>query len=310
MLNDESPCRARQRLWLVTTALWFPMTTSTFKIPGADNQPIIGNTHLPTGDPAGVGIIAHGFKGYKDYGMFPCVAATLAEAGFIAHRFNFSHSGMTNQTDTFEKPELFENDTWNKQVDDLTAIVKAINTEKLAGSGLPLFMFGHSRGGASTLLFAARTAGDKLIPNAHGIITVAAPADLNRLPDKQLEKLQTQGFLESPSSRTRQRLRIGRHWLDEQLADPTGHDLLAQVQNITSPILIVHGSDDETVPVTDAQRIADAAANAEVNMKIIDEGNHVMNIPNPFADDATVSPQLQQLLDKTIQFIQSHVHQR
>ena len=75
---------------------------------GYDGGSIIGSAHLPEGRPRGVAVVAHGFKGYKDYGMFPRIAAALADRGLIAHRFNFSHSGMTNAIATFERPDLFE----------------------------------------------------------------------------------------------------------------------------------------------------------------------------------------------------------
>ena len=105
--------------------------SNEWTLPGADGEAILGNAHRPDGEPVGVVIIAHGFKGYKDYGMFPRIAETMCDAGFIAHRFNFSHSGMTNTIETFERPDLFERDTWNKQVFDCRAVVAAINDGKL-----------------------------------------------------------------------------------------------------------------------------------------------------------------------------------
>jgi hypothetical protein len=84
-----------------------------WSIEGSEGEPIIGNAHLPEAPPGGVVLVAHGFKGYKDYGMFPRIAESLANRGFIAHRFNFSHSGMTGAIETFERPDLFERDTWN-----------------------------------------------------------------------------------------------------------------------------------------------------------------------------------------------------
>ena len=85
-------------------------TSKTWTIPGADGQAILGDAHLPGGEPVGVVLVAHGFKGYKDYGMFPRIAETRCDAGFIAPRFNFSHSGIHNATDTFERPDRFECD--------------------------------------------------------------------------------------------------------------------------------------------------------------------------------------------------------
>ena len=94
-------------------------TVESWTIDGSDGEPIRGDVHAASiAPPRGVFLIAHGFKGYKDYGMFPVLAREFAAAGFIAHRFNFSHSGMTNNIATFERPDLFEKDTWNRQVYD------------------------------------------------------------------------------------------------------------------------------------------------------------------------------------------------
>ena len=83
-------------------------------LPGADSELIHGDCHVPVGDPRGVIVLVHGFKGYKDYGMFPVIAHHLCNAGFIVHRPNLSHSGMREGTESFERPDLFESDTWNK----------------------------------------------------------------------------------------------------------------------------------------------------------------------------------------------------
>ena len=103
-------------------------TIPDWTLTGSDDQPIIGTTHRPEGAPRGTLIACHGFKGYKDYGFFPRLCRRAAEAGLIAHRFNFSHSGMTNRTETFEKPELFEKDTYSKQVADLQTVHAAVRT--------------------------------------------------------------------------------------------------------------------------------------------------------------------------------------
>ena len=72
----------------------------------------------------------HGFLGYKDYGMFPHLAATLAAEGYITHRFNLSHNGMDNRVgfydpSLFQRPDLFKADTWNRQRHDINAVADA-----------------------------------------------------------------------------------------------------------------------------------------------------------------------------------------
>jgi len=276
---------------------------TSWTIEGADGEPIPGDTHRPAGDAAGVIVIAHGFKGYKDYGMFPRVAARLAEAGFLAHRFNFSHSGMTNNIETFERPDLFERDTWNRQVDDLKAVVNAIHDGRIEGSGHPFILFGHSRGGATVLLAAGRAANDASFPAPAGIATAAAPDTLNRLSDDEERQLMERGYLESPSSRTGQILRIGREWLEEMRADPKGHDLANLVPRITAPILIIHGENDPTVPVECAERLAVMASSAVKIVRIGGEhADHVFNTPNPLPDDQPEGPELARLISELTDF--------
>ncbi|MCZ6834979.1 MAG: alpha/beta fold hydrolase [Planctomycetota bacterium] len=291
------------------------MDTSTqWEIPGADGETIFGDCHLPVsesggdfggerGEPKGVILIAHGFKGYKDYGMFPRIAQTCAEAGFIAHRFNFSHSGMTNNLDTFEQPELFEQDTWNKQVSDFRAVIEAVDRGELAGSGKPFVMFGHSRGGVSALLTAGRFADDGSMPQPSGVVTAASPSSSLNLTREMQDTLLEQGYLVSPSSRTSQDLRVGKAFLLEMLDDPKTHDLQTQVKKITCPVLVIHGDDDPTVPSENAGDLKEAAEQGE--LLIVEGGNHVFNTPNPLPPDMASSKHLETVLGALIRFSES-----
>lgn len=294
---------------------------SDWTIAGAGGEPIIGNTHRPAGPSRGTIILAHGFKGYKDYGMFPRLAAAFAEAGFTAHRFNFSHSGMTDNVAKFERPDLFERDTWNKQVFDLRAVIEAAVRRIIGGdelgsrdrptpkfaaseggeSRLSYLIFGHSRGGASALLTAGRFVDDDRFPQPCGVIAAAAPSRCNPLSDEESQLVLAQGWIESPSSRTGQRLRVGKAFLQEQLDEPERHDLRRQAARIRCPLLIVHGDADTTVPVAAANDIADAAE-SPVQVKIIAGGDHVFNTPNPMPETGQPSPPLQQLIDAVLTF--------
>ena len=264
-------------------------------IEGAEGEPIFGNTHEPRGTPAGIVLIGHGFKGYKDYGMFPRIAEAMARRGLIAHRFNFSHSGMTNLTATFERADLFEKDSWNKQVYDLRAVIEALATREVNGRLLPFVLFGHSRGGVSVLLTAGRFAGDETVPQPAGVASASAPAACNSLTEEQAQSLMEQGFLPSPSSRTGQDLRVGRIFLAEQLEQPDDHDLLRIAGRITCPVLLLHGETDPTVPAACAKHIADAVPGSP-QVTIIPGADHVYNTPNPMPPDAEPSPQLHAML--------------
>ena len=271
-----------------------------WEIPGAEGETIFGDCHTPDYDPMGVILIAHGFKGYKDYGMFPRIAQTMSGAGFIAHRFNFSHSGMTNTIETFERADLFEKDTWSKQVFDYRAVIEAMASGTIDGQGLPFLMFGHSKGGVSVLLTAGRFASDDSMVKPDGIITAATPSACNNFTPEMEAELHKKGFLVSPSARTGQDLHLGRAYLTEQEDDPAGHDLLALVKDIVCPMLVIHGDDDPTVPQSCAVQIVEHAQQARDC--IIEGANHVFNVANPLEDRQPSSLALQTMLDRMVEF--------
>lgn len=278
-----------------------PGNETAWTVAGADGQPILGDAHVPGGAPRGVVLIAHGFKGYKDYGMFPRIARTLAGRGFIAHRFNFSHSGMTNNIETFERPDLFERDTWNRQVTDLRAVMDAVASGTIAGRDVPLVLFGHSRGGVTALLTAGRMADDHSARQPAGVVTAAAPATCNTMSEDEQRELLDKGFIVTQSSRTGQDLRIDKQYLQEQLDDPEAHDLLELVKKIRRPMLFVHGDDDPTVPAEHADQLGRAAGDRG-DVLHVPGADHVFNTPNPLPEDQDSSPQLQQLMDALSDF--------
>ncbi len=274
-------------------------TITDWSIPGYDNQPILGNTHLPDsgagGGPdnaIGVMLIAHGFKGYKDYGFFPHLAQAAAMAGLIAHRFNFSHSGMTNHIDTFKNPELFEQDTWRKQSADLKTVIEAVRSSTIAGKGKPLTLFGHSRGGVTTLLAAGESGvGDQLV----GVVTAAAPSACSRLDPDTIDMLKRAGKIASPSSRTGQTLYVGRIWQDQIDEDPTWHDPCRAIAEIKCPVMLIHGTDDTTVPLSEAEELHQARPDA--HYLAIPGAGHTFNAPNPLPLDHSPPPETQQMID-------------
>lgn len=267
------------------------MRTSNWDIPGSQGLPIRGTTHQPVGDPRGVIIIVHGYLGYKDYGMFPWIAAQLCDAGHIVHRVNLSHSGMDHGHGDFDI-DAFRRDTWSRGVEDIMILLKAIDRGVLAGQNSGAVLLGHSRGGSTCLLTAGRHADEEAFGRVVGLISLSAPASLERMTNASKTKMLADGSLPLKSSRTGQTLQIGAAWLQEQCDEPEAHDLLAQVAKIRPPVGLLHGADDPTVAAHDAVTIAQANP-ARVHVHIVDGANHVFNTPNPFASDAKPSAALE-----------------
>jgi pimeloyl-ACP methyl ester carboxylesterase len=267
-----------------------------WSLQGSDDEPIRGSVDHPAQSPKAVVLFAHGFKGYKDYGFIPVLGRAMARAGAVVHRFNFSHSGMGEGIETFERPDLFERDTWNRQVFDLQCVAQAAAAGDLPDTpvGLPIVLVGHSRGGVSCLLAAARAFRDGREPLPDGVFTMSAPSATCSLAEGDRRVLLADGRLRSPSARTGQDLYVGRPWLKEQIDEPEDHDVLELCGYITCPVMAVHGAADPTVPSRSADEIARACPDASA--AVVADGDHVFSTPNPADPDAEPSPPLAALI--------------
>ena len=233
---------------------------------------LICDITIPEGAVRGTVLIAHGFKGYKDYGMFPRLARTAALEGWAAIRFNFAHSGMTRNDSTFERPDLFILDTWNRQVADLTQLVAAVRGGTCPGCPPdgPVVLFGHSRGGLAAILAAGRGL------EVDAVISAAAPREALRFSGEDLGRLRDEGVCSVESSRTGQMLSVGRAFLDEVESDPAGHDPCELASRMTMPRSSSMGRRMRRFRV---RRVALAGA-AGGEPILIEGGNHVFNVLN------------------------------
>ncbi|MCG3181212.1 MAG: hypothetical protein BIFFINMI_03587 [Phycisphaerae bacterium] len=278
---------------------------TAFEIPGAAGQVIRGNVHLPTSNEhAGrlpLLLMLHGFKGYKDYGFFPYLAQQLADAGLAVARFNFSHSGMDDRVETFGRPDLFEKDSWLKQLDDVQAVLAAAEAGALPHASridaARVAVLGHSRGGVVAML----TGGADTRIGA--VVSVAAPASADNLSDEQKQAIREQGHVVSPSSRTGQQLRIGPAWLEAIETGGRRVNLPAALAAMRCPLLLIHGSADASVPCQCLCELAESYSGI-ADQFLLDGVNHVLNCANPFAGP---SPALRQVVLVTSAFLAEHL---
>ncbi len=279
-----------------------PPSKSEWELSGADGRPVLGVTDRCAEDARASVVLLHGHKGFYNYGCYPVLADRLRRAlPVCVHRYNASHSGMTRDESTFERPDLFSRDTWNKQVYDLRAVVRAARAGSLPGApeGAPVIAIGHSRGGTACLLSAGRAGDAREKPDA--LVSMSAPSwCASDVEGKQREIAET-GRLAWPSARTGQDLFGARGWLDEQLADPAAHDLLGLCRAIACPALVVHGADDPTIPVRCANEISAAIPYAE--LAVIKGGDHVFNTAHPADMQAEPSVALAQMINSMVGFV-------
>ena len=175
------------------------------------------------------------------------LAESLAERGLTALRFDFAGRGESDG-DVFDL-------SYTHEVEDLRAAIAF-----LVGRGIErLAIFGSSMGGSVALLAAAQE------QRVEAVATVAAVAYPDRLTERYPEDTadwQDLGYIE-----------VGGHRISSGfIQDAEEHNVLRAVGAIEIPLLIMHGLDDEVVPVADADDIAAAAHH--VSMSLIEGADH------------------------------------
>ncbi len=256
------------------------MEATSFEVLGSAGRVVRAVRH---GDPAAPAVlIAHGFKGFKDWGMFPWLAERLAGAGLQAIPFDFSHNGV--EARDFDRLDLFLLDTPSRHQEDLDALAAAVPG--------PLGLLGHSRGGGDVILFAAREA------RVRCVATLASIADTNpSVPDLEAT-LREKGYYPFPNSRTKQSMPVGREAFD----DGARHDLPAAAAALTCPLLLIHGEADESVPIAAQQRLA--ASQRDADVLTIPGAGHTFGAVHPFARP---TPALTQAADAACSFFVRHL---
>jgi dienelactone hydrolase len=239
-------------------------------------------------------LILHGFKGFKDWGMFPPLAERLARAGFTAVSFNLSGSGVDDQG-RFSRPERFGHNSFSAERADVDAVMAALERGEL---GIPkptsVGIIGHSRGGGIAILVAEQSR------RIAALATWAAIAHVRRWSADQRRLWREQGKLEIVNARTGEVLPMYLETLDDLEANGSGSlDIEAAAARLTTPWLLVHGEADEAVPITEARQLLGAARRARVESLLLPETGHTFGAVHPFAG---TTPSLERAIEATVAF--------
>lgn len=224
-------------------------------------------------------IIIHGFKGFKDWGMFPVVADRLARAGLTAVSFNLSGSGV-DDAGNFTRPDPFARNTYSGELDDITRVVGAVRNGPPLGLARPsaIGLLGHSRGGGMAIVAAAAD------PAIRALVTWAAIGSIDRWSDAAKAAWRRRGHLNVENTRTGQVLPIGPGILDDIAENAAGSlDILAAAGRVKTPWLILHGETDESVPVEEARALAGASERSGTRLVLVPAG-HTFGATHPLTD--------------------------
>jgi len=206
-------------------------------------------------------LLGHGVTGNKDRPFIVTLAEALAAAGVNALRFSFAGNGASGGQ--------FTDATISKEVADLGSVLDAY-------AGWNICYIGHSMGGAVGVLRASQDPRIRLLVSLSGMVRTAAFA-------------QREFGTVKPGA--------GCMWDDEAcpLSQAYMDDLtqigtvLDAAPKIKVPWLLVHGKEDDVVPIQDSKDIL-IRAGRDVKFVVLQGSNHV------FAGDFT-KPMVETVVD-------------
>ena len=264
-------------------------------IQGSSTKDILIDTTLSEHNASNkVIIFSHGFKGFKDWGPFNKIAEHFASNGFVFVKFNFSYNGTSidNPCD-FVDLDAFGNNNFCKELDDLGVVISWVKNEF---SNPKITLFGHSRGGAISML---KSVEDDGILN---VVSWASPSNfLAKLPVyEKAEKWKATNVAYVYNGRTKQNMPLYYQFYENCVANAQRLDIKKAVSNMKVPHLHVHGDADPTVLIDEAHNIKNW--NPKTQLHIIKGANHVFDGAHPY--NLTAFPKdLKEAIDTTINFL-------
>jgi alpha-beta hydrolase superfamily lysophospholipase len=262
-----------------------------------DNPPLIirGEARIPE-NAQGTVVVCHGFKGFAHFSFFPYLAEKLAEAGLRAITFDFSGSGVGEDRENFTNRDAFTHNTYMQELDDIELVVDEARVRDWIDGGYGLF--GHSRGGGMAILHAARD------PNVKALVTWAAISSTNRWPPDTVADWRQSGYIPITNARTGDVIPLSTDILRE--VEEHGHNRLniaSSASQVRVPWLIVHGDEDESVPVSEAERLSSLAGpNGEfLRLKGV---NHSFGGKHPLVE---MTKTLESVTKETVDFFAQHL---
>ena len=195
-----------------------------------------------------IAVIGHGVTGNKDRPFVVALAEGLAAAGLHVLRFSFAGNGASGGR--------FADSTISKEVEDLAAVLDVL-------AGYEICYVGHSMGGAVGALSASRDERIALLVSLAGMVHTEAFA-----AREFGEEVPDQGCMwEEPDCP------LSQAYMDDMAQIAT---VVERGAEIGVPWLLVHGSEDDVVPIEDSRDIL-AKAGDSAELFVMDGADHVFS---------------------------------
>lgn len=259
----------------------------------ADLRYPAGSKELP------IVIFVHGFKGFKDWGGFPYIFEKIASKGFFVVSFNFSYNGVgevENEQSEFTRLELFAQNTFSRELDDLGSVIDYLfeNKDAYGYNTGSIALIGHSRGGGIAVLKAGE---DKRVTK---LVALAAVSDFNRYSEAQKSRWKDKGYFEVMNARTKQVMRLNYTLYEDLEQNSERLNIEKAMERADIPALIIHGTVDLSVDYSNAEALYAHSNKNKTKLVILEKTGHTFGVVHPYAGTTKA---LEEVLQLTIDFL-------
>ncbi|GGI43212.1 hypothetical protein GCM10008018_00930 [Paenibacillus marchantiophytorum] len=244
----------------------------SFEIQLEQDRMVRGDWYTAESQPSkGILIICHGYKGFKDWGMFPHSAQSLAKDVDVV-AINFSHNGVGADLLTFSELEKFAKATYSRDLEDLEAVVKYIyQRDKIK----PILLLGHSRGAAVCLIYAL----DHPAQIA-GVISWNGIANVDLFTEENKEEMRETGRAYTLNGRTKQNMPLDLEILADMERNQERFDIISRISGIACPVSLIQGTEDGERGIKGSAQLMQQ--NPSIKWLRIPAGNHTFGSAHPF----------------------------
>lgn len=205
------------------------------QFPNDFGENLAGTFHVPSRESRCGIILGHCFTCSRYTRILHEISLTLVDKGFKVLRFDFSGNGQSEGD--------FSQSFYSKQIAEMKTAASFMSAEGVSWIGLA----GHSMGAVVALLAAGE------MDSVKAVCTLAAKASAlittHFLSQSQIQELQQTGRVHF-ISRGRN-LELTKNFF----VDAEKYDLSSILASLPQPLLVVHGDQDEIIPVEDAYKL-------------------------------------------------------
>ena len=251
------------------------------QIHSAEALPILLDVYYKTSrKPKPIVVFCHGFKTFKDWGTMDLIAKEFVNNDFTFLKFNFSHNGTTvEKPDEISDAESFGNSNIENELNDMGSIldwidhnsllpIEEVNREKI-------YMVGHSRGASTSIL---KTASDERIKM---LVTWSAFKDFNEVWQRyNIEKWAELGVSWTENLINGEMLPLYYQHYQNYLDNKDRFNIQNAIVNLKTPMLLIHGMEDDNVAFDDAIQIK--RWNNGIEMSLLPNANHNFGSYHPY----------------------------